>query len=147
MSEDPFYLIRRSHLPEVVRKTVEVTELLQRHPDWSVSEAVQRVGLSRSAYYKYKDVVRPFHSAVQGHIVTVALTLRHIPGVLSEVLNTLAVRKMNILTINQSLPLQGVATVIVSAETRDMVGDLDSALDQLREVNGVENVTIVGQSA
>jgi chorismate mutase len=147
MPEDPYYLIRRSHLPEVIRKTVEVTELLHRHPDWSVSEAVQQVGISRSAYYKYKDVVRPFYSAVQGHIVTLALTLRHIPGVLSEVLNTLAARHMNILTINQSLPLQGAATVIVSAETREMSGDLDSVMDDLRRVGGVENVVVVGQSS
>jgi chorismate mutase len=147
MPEDPYYLIRRSHLPEVIRKTVEVTELLQRHPDFSVSEAVQQVGISRSSYYKYKDVVRPFYSAVQGHIVTLALTLRHTPGVLSEVLNTLAGRHVNILTINQSLPLQGAATVIVSVETRQMSGDLDSALDDLRRVGGVENVVVVGQSA
>lgn len=146
MSDDPFYLIRRSHLPEVIRKTVEVTELLQRNKDLNVTEAAERVGMSRSAYYKYKDAVRPFYTAVQGHIVTIALTLHHTPGVLSNVLNTLSSRKANILTINQSLPLQGLATVIISTETQDMTTDLDDVLEELRDAQGVENALVVGQS-
>ncbi len=145
MPDDPFYLIRRSHLPEVIRKTVEVTELLQRRSDLNILDAVEQIGISRSAYYKYKDVVKPFYSAVHGHIVTVAMTLRHIPGVLSEVLNTFSRSHANILTINQSLPLQGVATVIVSTETRDMPVEIDVVLENLRHVTGVEQVMIVGQ--
>lgn len=146
MPEDPFYLIRRSHLPEVMRKTTEVTELLQQHRGLSVYEAAKQVGISRSAYYKYKDAVKPFYSAVQGHIVTLAFTLRHERGILSEVLNTLARQRANILTINQSLPLQGMATVIVSIETRDLDLVLDALLDVLRVVPGVESVQVVGES-
>lgn len=146
MSDDPYYLIRRSHLPEVIRKTVEVTELLQQHPELSVMEAVRQVGISRSAYYKYKDVARPFFSAVAGHIVTFALTLRHLPGVLSEVLNLFARCRGNILTINQSLPLQGMATVIVSVETRDMTASVEEVLDQLRDLDGVIQAVVVGES-
>ncbi|MCF8566156.1 ACT domain-containing protein [Alicyclobacillus tolerans] len=145
MPEDPFYLIRRSHLPEVMRKTTEVTELLQRHPDLSVLEAVQEVGISRSAYYKYKDAVKPFYSAVHGHIVTIALSLGHERGVLSSVLNFLAQHHANILTINQSLPLQGMATVIVSMETREMEGTLEAALEGLRSLPGVHEVRMTGQ--
>lgn len=143
--DDPYYLIRRSHIPEVIRKTVEVRELLQRHPEMNVARAARQVGISRSAYYKYKDVVRPFYTAVQGQIVTLALTLRHTPGVLSDVLNTLAVFHANILTINQSLPLQGVATVIVSLDTHEIGDPFDTVWAALRKVNGVEQVTLVGQ--
>lgn len=146
MSEDPFYLIRRSHLPEVMRKTTEVTELLQKHRGLSVYEAARQVGISRSAYYKYKDAVKPFNSAVQGHIVTFVFTLRHERGILSEVLNSLARQKANILTINQSLPLQGMATVIVSIETRDLNVALDELLDLLRVIPGVEALAVVGES-
>jgi|SRR5579875_1266842 len=145
MSDDPYYLIRGSHLPEVMRKTVEVTELLQRRSDLNVLDAVRQVGISRSAYYKYKDVVKPFYSAVHGQIITIALTLRHVPGVLSEVLNTLSRNQANILTIDQSLPLQGLANVIISTETRDMPG-IDTVLDFLRNIEGVEQVRLVGQS-
>lgn len=145
MSDDPFYLIRRSHLPEVMRKTTEVTELLQQHKGLSVFEAAKQVGISRSAYYKYKDAVKPFYSAVQGHIVTLAFTLRHERGVLSEVLNTMALWRANILTINQSLPLQGLANVIVSLETRDLTLAVEELLDVLRDVAGVEGVQVVAE--
>ncbi len=146
MTNDPYYLIRRSHLPEVMRKTVEAMELLQRSKDLNVSDVVQQVGISRSAFYKYKDIVKPFYSNEPGRIITISLMLRHFPGVLSEVLNTLSKNHGNILTINQSLPLQGLATVIVSLDTRDMAVEIDSIFDRLRQVSGVEQALLVGQS-
>ena len=145
MSEDPFYLVRRSHLPEVMQRTIQVMELLNQHPHLSVLEAVRRVGMSRSAFYKYREAIKPIYSAIDQQIVTLALALMHERGVLSEVLNHLAASGANILTINQSLPLQGKATVIISMETRNMVMGLDEALDQLRTLAGVEQVNIVGQ--
>lgn len=145
MSEDPYYLIPRSHLPEAVRKAAEVTELLQRNPGMSVTEGVKRTGISRSVYYKYKDVVRPFHAAMENQIVTFAFTLFHVSGVLSHVLNLFAQWKANLLTIHQSIPLQGVATVVLTTETRGMTSSLDEVLDELRRVDGVRDVYIVGQ--
>lgn len=147
MPEDPYYLIRRSHLPEVMKKTVEVIELLQRRKEMSVQEAVQEVGISRSAFYKYKDAVKPFYSSDMGRIITVSLLLRHVAGVLSEVLGTFSRIQANILTINQAIPLQGTATVTVSLDTQNVVVDMDSLLNDLRDIHGVEEVTLVGQSA
>ncbi|QSO47784.1 ACT domain-containing protein [Alicyclobacillus mengziensis] len=147
MPEDPYYLIRRSHLPEVMKKTVEVIELLQRRKDLSVQEAVQEVGISRSAFYKYKDAVKPFYSSDMGRIITVSLLLRHVAGVLSDVLGTFSRIQANILTINQAIPLQGTATVTVSLDTQNVVVDMDSLLNDLRDIHGVEEVTLVGQSA
>ena len=146
MPEDPYYLIRRSHLPEVMKKTVEVIELLQRRKEMSVQEAVQEVGISRSAFYKYKDAVKPFYSSDMGRIITVSLLLRHVAGVLSEVLGTFSRIQANILTINQAIPLQGTATVTVSLDTQNVVVDMDSLLNDLRDIHGVEEVTLVGQS-
>ncbi len=147
MPEDPYYLIRRSHLPEVMKKTVEVIELLQRRKDLSVQEAVQEVGISRSAFYKYKDAVKPFYSSDMGRIITISLLLRHVAGVLSDVLGTFSRIQANILTINQAIPLQGTATVTVSLDTQNVVVDMDSLLNDLRDIHGVEEVTLVGQSA
>lgn len=146
MTEDPFYLIRRSHLPEVLKRTTQVSELLEQNPGLSVLLAVRQVGISRSAYYKYKNVVKPFYTAVEGQMITISLTLHHEAGILSEVLNTLATLRANILTINQSLPLQGMATVIISIETRDMQIELTDALTTLTNIKGVDHVIIVGQS-
>lgn len=145
MSEDPYYLVRRSHLPEVMQRTIAVMELLNQHPHLSVLEAVRRIGISRSAYYKYREAIKPIYSAIDNQIVTLAFTLLHERGVLSDVLNRLAASGANILTINQSLPLQGKATVIISTETRNMKMELDEALDHLRTLFGVEQVNIVGQ--
>lgn len=147
MPEDPYYLIRRSHLPEVMRKTVEVIELLQRNKDMSVQTATQKVDISRSAFYKYKDIVKPFYSSDMGRIITVSLTLYHMAGVLSDVLNALSRTQANILTINQAIPLQGVANVTVSLDTQNVEGDIDSLLNDLRQVRGVEEVTLIGQSS
>ena len=143
--DDPYYLIRRSHLPDVIRRTTLVTELRNRDAHLSVLQAVTQIGISRSAYYKYKDVAKPFQATMQGQIVTLALTLQHQRGILSEVLNLLAALQANILTINQSLPLQGVATVIISLETRDMTRELQEALEAVRDMPGVEQTLIVGQ--
>ncbi len=145
MVDDPYFLIRRSHLPDVLKRTTQVSELLEQHPEISVITAVKQVGISRSAYYKYKDVVRPFYSTKEDQMVTVALTLRHEAGVLSEVLNTLAALMANILTINQSLPLQGLATVIISMEISNMRVEPSSTLSTLSEIPGVEQVSIVGR--
>ncbi len=145
MSEDPYYLVRRSHLPDVMQRTIQVMELLNQQPHHSVLEAVRKVGISRSAFYKYREAIKPIYSAIDQQIVTLALTLMHERGVLSDVLNRLASSGSNILTINQSLPLQGKATVIISVETRNMEMGLDEALDHLRTLSGVEQVNIVGQ--
>lgn len=147
MSDDPYYLIRRSHLPEVMRKTVEVMELLQRNRNMSVQTATQRIDISRSAFYKYKDIVRPFYSSDVGRIITLSLTLDHVAGVLSEVLNSLSRLDANILTINQVIPLQGVANVTVSLDTQHLDGGIDALLTALRELHGVEDVTLIGQSS
>ncbi|WP_241712423.1 ACT domain-containing protein [Sulfoacidibacillus ferrooxidans] len=145
MAEDSYYLIAYSHLPDVIKRTIQVADFLKRQPRSSVSDAVRAVGISRSAYYKYKDAAKPFHAVMQGQIVTIALTLKHHSGSLSEVLNTLAVQRANILTINQSLPLQGSATVILSIETRELRAELEETLQLLRGLDGVSQVMIVGQ--
>ncbi len=145
VKDDPYYLIKMSHLPEVMRRVAQVTELLKHAPSLSVIEATTQVGISRSAYYKYKDAILPFHSMAQGQIVTVTLTLRHKRGILSDVLNHLAMLQANILTINQSLPLQGMATVILSMDTRFMADDIDVTVEAMRSIPGVEQVAIIGQ--
>lgn len=146
MSEDTYYLIPRSHLPDAIRKAAEVTELIQRNPRMSVTHAVKEIGISRSVFYKYKDVVRPFHSAIANQVVTFAFTLFHVPGVLSNVLNNLAKWQANLLTIHQSIPLQGVATVVLTTETHGMDRSMDEVLAALRRLEGVRDVYVVGQS-
>lgn len=121
-------------------------ELLLRGEAHTVNEAVEKVDLSRSAFYKYKDKVFPFHQWSKGKIVTLALIMEHRPGVLSTVLNIIASVKGSILTINQNLPLQGLANATLSIETAEMNQDLEELLRIIGEVAGVRNVRLLGQN-
>ncbi|WDL98543.1 ACT domain-containing protein [Alicyclobacillus sp. ALC3] len=143
--DNPYYLIRQSHLPDGMRKTVEVMELLKQQPEMSVLTASKMVGISRSVFYKYKNVVKPFYSREQAYIITISLMLRHTPGVLSKVLDTLSRDNANILTINQSLPLQGIASVTISLDTSHMDFEIGLSIEKLNGISGVENILLVGQ--
>lgn len=141
-----FYLVREEILPEAIKKTIKVKELLKRGEARTINEAVEQMELSRSAYYKYKDYVFPFYEASKEKIVTLAILLEHKPGVLSRVLNTVANDSGSILTINQGIPLQGVANTTISIETRDLAIDLEALLDKLRMVDGVKRLEVLGQA-
>jgi chorismate mutase len=141
-----FYLVREEILPEAIKKTIKVKELLKRGDARTINEAVEKMELSRSAYYKYKDYVFPFYEASKEKIVTLALLLEHKPGVLSRVLNTIANERGSVLTINQGIPLQGVANATISIETVDLAIDLEALLDKLRMVDGVKRLEVLGQA-
>lgn len=141
-----FYLVREEILPEAIKKTIKVKEILKRGEIKTINEAVERMGLSRSAYYKYKDYVFPFYEASRDKIVTLAVLLEHKSGVLSRVLNTISADCGSILTINQGIPLQGVANATISIETAQLAIDLEALLDKLRMVEGVKRLEVLGQS-
>ncbi|SHF03176.1 chorismate mutase [Desulforamulus putei DSM 12395] len=141
-----YFLVQEDILPEAILKTVMAKELLLRGEANTVNEAVEKVDLSRSAFYKYKDKVFPFHQWSKGKIVTLALLMEHRPGVLSTVLNIIASVKGSILTINQNLPLQGLANATLSIETAEMNQDLEELLRIISEVTGVRDVRLVGQN-
>ncbi len=141
-----FYLVREEILPEAIKKTIKVKELLKRGDARTINEAVEKMELSRSAYYKYKDYVFPFYEASKEKIVTLALLLEHKPGVLSRVLNTVANERGSVLTINQGIPLQGVANATISIETVELAIDLEALLDKLRMVDGVKRLEVLGQA-
>lgn len=140
-----FYLVREEILPEAIKKTIKVKDMLKRGEVRTINEAVERMDLSRSAYYKYKDFVFPFYEATKEKIVTLTLLLEHKSGVLSKVLNTIAYEHGNVLTINQGIPLQGVANATISIETLELIIDLEALLDKLRLIEGVKRIEVLGQ--
>ncbi len=141
-----FYLVSKEILPEAILKTVMVKEILQRGEAFTVNEAVERVGLSRSAFYKYRDGVLPVYQEGKEKMITISLILEHKPGVLSDVLNSVAKMNGNVLTINQGLPLQSVANATLTIDVREMQDDLAVLVSKLHCLNGVKKVEIVGQS-
>lgn len=144
--KDKFYLVSEVILPEAIKKTIRVKEILKLGNAQTINEAVERMDLSRSAYYKYKDYVFPFYEVAQGKIVSINVAISNESGMLSSILKTIAERNGSILTINQNIPLQGVAMVNISFETKDLVGELETLLDAIRMLRGVIKVELVGQA-
>ena len=141
-----FFLVREEILPEAIKKTIKVKEMLKRGDARTINEAVEKMELSRSAYYKYKDYVFPFYEASKEKIVTLALLLEHRSGVLSNVLKVLANEHGSVLTINQGIPLQGVANATLSIETMELAVDLEALLDKIRVIEGVKRLEVLGQA-
>jgi len=143
--EDVYYLVRADILPEAIIKTIEAKKILQNHEVDTVNEAVEKVGLSRSAYYKYKDGIFPFNAMMKEKIVTISMNLEHQSGLLSKVLSAIAVTGGNILTINQTIPLQDFANIVASLDTANMEKGVSELIDMLEEMEGVRKVQIVGR--
>lgn len=137
MNRAKYYLVEGEMLPEIFLKVEDAKELLQTGAADTVADAVAQVGISRSAFYKYKDAISPFQDMKRGHILTFHVLLRDRPGVLSGVLGSFAECGANILTINQSIPVNGAANVTVSAETSGMFTDMEVLLRKLRDTAGV----------
>ncbi|HBD86945.1 MAG TPA: ACT domain-containing protein, partial [Clostridiales bacterium] len=132
-----YYLVREDALPEVFVKVTEARELLESGEARTVAEAVERVGISRSAFYKYKDSIAPFRDMKRGSIVTFHAVLRDKMGVLSSLLTIFADTGTNILTINQSIPTNGVALVAISATTDNMRVGMDALIAAVESLRGV----------
>ena len=138
MSKAPnYYIVDAEALPEIFRKVVDARRMLDTGEAETVNQAVQLAGISRSAFYKYKDAVRPFQDMLHGRIVTFQIMLKDEPGILSHVLNLFAGSGANILTINQGIPINGCAVVTVNAETSGLEGSLQELLAPLNGAEGV----------
>lgn len=137
-----YFLVDAAILPEIFIKVQEAKQLLETGEARTVAEATSVLGISRSAFYKYKDSIAPFQDLKRGSMVTLHITLRHKLGILSALLAVFAECGANILTINQSIPVGGTALVTVSVETNDMTITADALMDAIRAINGVKKVEV-----
>lgn len=145
MSTQPkYFIVDALALPEIFLKVVEAKRLLDTGEVRTVNQASNQVGISRSAFYKYKDMVRPFHDMLDGRIINFQILLKNEPGVLSGVLNAFAQSGANILTINQSIPAGGGAVVSVGAETSGLTMTTEEMLEQVAGEKGVVRCEILG---
>ena len=132
MSTSPkFYIVDAKALPEVFLRVAEAKRMLETGEALTIGDATKRAAVSRSAFYKYKDMVQPFNNMRSGRIITFYSLLKDKPGVLSTVLSLFAASGANILTINQSIPTNGCAAVTISAETSDMTIGLDEMVERI----------------
>ena len=138
-----YFIVEAEALPEIYLKVAETKRLLEIGEETTVNAATQRTGISRSAFYKYKDAVRPFNDMLHGRIITVQIMLRDEPGVLSAVLNVFAELGGNILTINQGIPVNGCAAVSIGAETSGLSVPMEELLGVVGHVPGVIHCEIL----
>lgn len=138
-----YYIVEASALPEVFLKVAEAKRLLSTGEADTVNEATRMTGISRSAFYKYRDTVLPFQNMMTGRIITFQLLLHDEPGLLSELLAVFAEAKANIITINSIVPTNGTAVVTISAETIDLTISLEELLSRLSASEGVVKAEVL----
>jgi len=132
-------------LPETIKKVMEAKRLLESRKIKTVREAAARAGISRSAFYKYRNSVQLFYENSRGKTITFSMNLTDVPGILGGVLNILATGGLNILTINQTIPINKVANVTVTAETKNTSGDIGIIFEKIKKTEGVQSFTIVAR--
>ncbi|MCX7708614.1 MAG: ACT domain-containing protein [Clostridia bacterium] len=140
-----YLLVDVAVLPEVFSKVIEVKKILSKGKIKAVNEAVKEVGISRSAYYKYKDYVFPFYETSRGKVITLFFVVEDFAGILSSIINQIAAAKANILTINQNIPINGLADVTISVETQGMVKDIKDMMDEISKIEGVRRQEILAR--
>ena len=140
-----FYIVDKSVLPEIFLRVMDVKNLLESGKEKTVQDAVQKVGISRSAFYKYRDAIFPLFENTRGKTVTVALNLDNTSGLLSMVLNSIANAGANILTINQTIPINGIANVTITIETDRLNMDLGDLVKTIEKLNGVQTFNIIAR--
>lgn len=147
MKERQYYMVREDVLSESMQKTLEAKSLLDRGKVKTVAEAAEKVGLSRSAFYKYRDGIFPFHTMIKEKIITLSINLEDRSGALSSLLTIVASVGCNVLTINQTIPLQGRANVTLTIETNGLRGEINELLTTLNRMEAVEHVEVIGTGA
>jgi chorismate mutase len=144
MGKQPkYYIIETTALPEIFLKVAEAKRMITTGEVTTVNEATKRLGISRSAFYKYRDAILPFQDMMKGRIITFQLMLHDEPGVLSSLLMVYANRKANVLTINSIVPTNGYALVTISAELTDVEVTLEDLLEEMNAVFGVIKVDVI----
>ena len=133
MAKKPqYYIVDASALPEVFLKVAEAKRLLSVGEVGTVNEATKVTGISRSAFYKYRDYIQPFQNMMTGRVITFQFLLQDEPGALSGLLTTFARRSANILTINSIIPTNGCALVTISADVTDVGVSMEELMGSWR---------------
>ena len=141
----PYYVLKEKAVPEVLLQVVEAKRLLDSGRISSVQEATEQVGISRSSFYKYKDDIFPYHETEKGRTITMVIQLDDKPGLLSVVSRVLADFKANVLTIHQSIPINGISSLTLSADLLPESGELDEIVNCIESEAGVHYVKVMGK--
>ena len=140
-----YYVLKEKAVPEVLLRVVEAKRLLESGRVASVQEATERVDISRSSYYKYKEDIFPFHDNAKGRTITMVIQLDDEPGLLSAILKTIAESNANILTIHQSSPVNGIASLTLSVDILPEATDANRMMERIEQQDGVHYLKILAR--
>ena len=140
-----YYMVRQKAIPEVLLKVVEAKSLLESEKVDTIQDAVDAVGISRSSFYKYKDDIFEFHDNARGTTITLTFQMDDEPGLLSDVLKIIAKFQGNILTIHQSIPINGIASLSISVQVLQTTGDVSKMIREMENQKGVHHVMVLAK--
>ena len=140
-----YFVVRERAVPEVLLKVVQAKKLLDSEKVSTVQEAAEQTGISRSSFYKYKDDIFPFHEETRGKTITFIIQMDDEPGILSVVLQTIAHFHGNILTIHQSIPINGIETLTLSVDILPGEGDAEAMIEEIESQEGIHYLKILGR--
>ena len=139
-----YFVVKQKAVPEVLLKVVEAKKLLDTRKAATVQEAADQVGISRSSFYKYKDDIFPFHENARGKTITFVIQMNDQPGLLSDVLKVVAEHRAHILTIHQSIPINGMASTTISVDVLPDTGNMSEMMEMIESKEGVQHLKILG---
>ncbi|SHO49503.1 ACT domain-containing protein [Anaerocolumna xylanovorans] len=145
MDEGKYFIVKKKAVPEVLLKVVEAKRLLDSEKVFTVQEAADIVGISRSSFYKYKDDIFPFHENTRGKTITFMLQIDDKPGILSGVLNCISQNGVNILTIHQSIPVNGIASLTLSIEIPGQFENTAIIFEAIEALDGIHYTKILAR--
>ena len=141
-----YFIVDRRILPTSIQNVIKVNDLIQQEKI-SKYEAIKRVGLSRSTYYKYKDYIKPFFESGKEKVFSIHLALVDEPGILARILDVIASHDMNILTIIQNIAIDGIGRATISVQTTEnILRKIEGMLERITEVDGVKELRIIGSN-
>ena len=140
-----YFVVSEDALPEVLLKVVEAKRLLESGRAMTVQEAIDRTGISRSSFYKYQEAISPYHDNEKGETFTAVMQMDDEPGLLSVVLKTVAEYHANILTIHQSIPINGIASLTLSVEVLPNTGNVSQMVENIEQQDGIHYLKILAR--
>lgn len=138
-----YFMVREKALPDIMLKVAEVNNLLSSGRAKSIQEAIQKVGISRSSYYKYKDDIFPIQEKMEGKTITFVMEMEDQPGLLSNVIKVVADCKANILSIHQSIPVNHIALITLSVLVLPITDNVTDLFEKIGSAKGIHNLKIV----
>ena len=143
--KNKYFVVKERAVPEVLLNVVAAKKLLESKRAVTVQEAADAVGISRSSFYKYKDDIFPFHEEAKGKTITFIIQMDDEPGLLSIVLKTIADFHANILTIHQSIPVNGIASLSLSIDVFPTTGNVEDMKNSIESVQGIHYAKILAR--